>query len=261
MQLTATEALPRATALYDRMTANVVASCVRYAEGATDAAVEHMPGVSAGVFPVSPERGVYNNALLDRGLSRRAAAEAIEAAEALYADRSVPEYAVWAHESDVHAIAQLERRGFVLDTSTRAMAMTLDDLAVARPQVEAAVDGFVEYLQFLTRSGAPEGLLAGVDAGVFHVALAELAGEIAAGAISFDHDGDCGIYNVGTLPHARRRGLGSAVTVLHMHEARERGCTTASLQATPMAERLYAALGFRDLGRFLEYVPGRVSPL
>jgi len=30
---------------------------------------------------------------------------------------------------------------------------------------------------------------------------------------------------------------------------------TASLQSTPMAERVYAAIGFRDLGRFLEYVP------
>jgi hypothetical protein len=30
---------------------------------------------------------------------------------------------------------------------------------------------------------------------------------------------------------------------------------TASLQSTPMARRLYAALGFRDLGGFLEYVP------
>jgi hypothetical protein len=36
---------------------------------------------------------------------------------------------------------------------------------------------------------------------------------------------------------------------------RARGCQTASLQATPMAERVYSAVGFRNLGRFLEYVP------
>ena len=34
-------------------------------------------------------------------------------------------------------------------------------------------------------------------------------------------------------------------------------CRTASLQSTPMAERVYAAVGFRDLGRILEYVPRR----
>jgi hypothetical protein len=34
-----------------------------------------------------------------------------------------------------------------------------------------------------------------------------------------------------------------------------RGFQTATLQSTEMAGRTYAALGFRDLGRILEYVP------
>jgi hypothetical protein len=34
-----------------------------------------------------------------------------------------------------------------------------------------------------------------------------------------------------------------------------RGCQTASVQSTEMAERVDAAVGFRDLGRILEYVP------
>jgi ribosomal protein S18 acetylase RimI-like enzyme len=85
--------------------------------------------------------------------------------------------------------------------------------------------------------------------------IARLDGAAVATALAFDHGGDCGIYNVGTLERARRRGLGSAVTAFHLHDARARGCQTASLQATPMAERLYAAVGFRDLGRILEYVP------
>jgi len=37
--------------------------------------------------------------------------------------------------------------------------------------------------------------------------------------------------------------------------AGDAGCRTASLQATEMAHRRYRALGFRDLGRILEYVP------
>lgn len=64
-----------------------------------------------------------------------------------------------------------------------------------------------------------------------------------------------GIYNVGTLEHARRRGLGTALTAAQVHDAHARGCRTASLQSTPMAERVYASVGFRDLGRILEYVP------
>ena len=74
-------------------------------------------------------------------------------------------------------------------------------------------------------------------------------------ALAFDYGDDCGIYNVGTLEHARRRGLGTALTARLLHDARARGRRTASLQSTAMAERLYAALGFRDLGRILEYVP------
>jgi hypothetical protein len=34
-----------------------------------------------------------------------------------------------------------------------------------------------------------------------------------------------------------------------------RGCRTATLQATEMAEGVYRAVGFRDLGRILELVP------
>jgi predicted GNAT family acetyltransferase len=60
---------------------------------------------------------------------------------------------------------------------------------------------------------------------------------------------------VGTVEKARRRGLGTALTAAQAHDARARGCRTASLQSTEMAERVYAAVGFRDLGRILEYVP------
>lgn len=73
--------------------------------------------------------------------------------------------------------------------------------------------------------------------------------------MAFDHRGDCGIYNVTTLPAARRRGLGTALTAGHVHDALERGCRTASVQSTEMAERVYEAVGFRDLGRMLEYAP------
>ena len=54
--------------------------------------------------------------------------------------------------------------------------------------------------------------------------------------------------------HARRRGLATALTVRQLYDGRERGCTTAGLQATEMAEGVYGSVGFRDLGRFIEYV-------
>ena len=72
---------------------------------------------------------------------------------------------------------------------------------------------------------------------------------------AFDFGSDCGIYNVATLEPARRRGLATRLTAIHLHDARARGCQTASLQSTAMAERVYATVGFRDLGRILEYIP------
>jgi predicted GNAT family acetyltransferase len=64
-----------------------------------------------------------------------------------------------------------------------------------------------------------------------------------------------GIYKVGTLEHARRRGLDTALTAVHLHDALTRGCRTASVLSTEMAKRVYAAVGFRDLGQILKYVP------
>jgi predicted GNAT family acetyltransferase len=101
----------------------------------------------------------------------------------------------------------------------------------------------------------PPGFLSGADRAAFHVLVARLGGENVATAMAFDHGGDCGIYNLTTLARARRRGLGTALTALQVHDALARGCQTASLQSTEMAERVYAAVGFRDLGRILEYVP------
>jgi predicted GNAT family acetyltransferase len=98
-------------------------------------------------------------------------------------------------------------------------------------------------------------LLGGVDPSAFQVLAVRLDGESVATALAFDHDRDCGVFNVSTLEPARRRGLGTAITVRLLRDALERGCTTASLQSTEMAERVYAAVGFRDLGRIIEYVP------
>ena len=85
--------------------------------------------------------------------------------------------------------------------------------------------------------------------------MGRLGGENVATAMAFDHDGDCGVFNVGTLEPARRRGLGTGLTARLVLDAAHRGCSTASLQSTAMAERVYAGVGFRDLGRILEYAP------
>jgi ribosomal protein S18 acetylase RimI-like enzyme len=67
-------------------------------------------------------------------------------------------------------------------------------------------------------------------------------------ALALHHGGDCGISFVATVPVARRRGLASQVMRAALADARSEGCTTVSLQATDVGERLYERLGFRRLG-------------
>ncbi len=238
--------------LYRRGAETLLASWEAYARGAAGATAKRTSGVSAAVFPIEPERGVYNNALLERHLSAAARRAALDAMEAAYAVAGVTRFAAWVHEGNAAMRGDLEGRGYTVDSSTRAMSMALADLRLPRPQIEI---GSLDWPGYLRLFGLPPGLLGRADHAAFHLVVARSGGEDAAAALAFDLNGDCGIYNVTTLEHARRRGLGTALTALQLHDARERGCRTASLQSTPMAERVYASLGFRDLGRILEFVP------
>lgn len=239
--------------LYRRSTATMLASWREYARGSSGARVESLGGASAGVFPEGPERAFYNNALFDLGLDAPSRQGAIEAVSRVYESNGITDYRAWVHESDAAMRADLEKRGFTLRETTKVMAMRLDEASLPSSPPAASPASWEEYLRILE---VPEGLLAGADAAAFHVLVAGDPSDPAATAMAFEHQGDCGIFNVFTREAARRRGYGTAVTAGLLIEASERGCTTASLQSTPIAEHIYAQLGFRDLGRFLEYGAG-----
>jgi ribosomal protein S18 acetylase RimI-like enzyme len=242
--------------LYARGTATLLASWEEIARGSSGASLLRLDGVAAAVFPDEPERGVYNNALLTRDLGATERARAVDAMHAAYSAAGIDRYAAWVHESDEGMRGELSARGFTVAESTRAMGMPLDDIAVARRDVGIRRSDWLAYLEYLRVLALPVGLLSGVDPNAFHVlAAGGRDGETAATAIAFDHDGDCGVFNVSTLEPARRSGLGTALTARLVHDAATRGCSTASLQSTEMAERVYASVGFRDLGRILEYAP------
>ena len=241
---------PTDAELYLRGRDTLLASWEAYARGAVGAAVKRLPGLTAAVFPHEPERAVYNNALLDHDLDAGERADALDAMEAVYAVVGVSNFAAWVHESDPAMRAELERRGYTLDTTTRAMGMALDEIAVPRPQIDLGPARWPEYLRM---EGLPPDFLATADHAAFHLLAARIDGEMVAAALAYDFAGDSGIYNVGTVEKARRRGLGTALTAAQVYDACDRGGRTASLQSTQMAERVYAAVGFRDLGRILEY--------
>jgi hypothetical protein len=121
------------------------------------------------------------------------------------------------HESDGALRADLEDRDFGVDTTTRAMGMAVADVRLPSPDLELGPSDWDGYLDFLELDGGPPGLLAGVDPDAFFVRIAR---------------------------------------ALLVHDAAACGCRTATLQSTAMGVRVYAAVGFRDLGRIVEYVPG-----
>ncbi len=69
----------------------------------------------------------------------------------------------------------------------------------------------------------------------------------AAAASIFYSDGIAGIYNVAVAESTRGQGLGAAITLAPLLEARARGCNLGALQSSEMGFSVYQRLGFRKV--------------
>jgi len=88
----------------------------------------------------------------------------------------------------------------------------------------------------------------------FRTYLALLNGRPVATSQLFLSEGVAGIYNVTCLPEARGKGIGSAVTLAPLLEARERGYRIGILQASTLGYSVYRRLGFQDFGKLSVYL-------
>jgi predicted acetyltransferase len=66
--------------------------------------------------------------------------------------------------------------------------------------------------------------------------------------------GVAGISSVATVPEARRKGVGSAVTLEPLKEARRLGYRIATLFSSEMAVSMYQKLGFKEYCRCSLYL-------
>jgi len=79
-----------------------------------------------------------------------------------------------------------------------------------------------------------------------HLYLGLLDGRAVATTVLYEGEEVAGIYWVGTLPGARRRGIASAMTRHALREAKAAGYGLAVLNASAAGQPLYRRLGFAD---------------
>ena len=209
---------------------------------------------SATVAAVFPSWEPLNNAIMLKAEDGATATAASEL-KRVYADAGVDVWALWVPSRATDLDAPDETRGvsgLKRDTTTLVMQATL----APGPRLH---DGVVPVsIASATRAGdeaVPATDLGEQEHAPGLAAWVMVQDDVAvAGAWSFLHERDCGIFTVGTVPGWRGRGLARALVEHVLADATRRGARTATLQSTRMAQHLYESLGFQPVGRYEEWV-------
>ena len=167
---------------------------------------------------------------------------------------------MWLDGGATDAARQLQRAGLQVTASSPGMGAVLQTQAENsdRPQhTDLATVGRVNDLAYGNFDGRLERTLTPLPNGVLSGYRADHDGQPAAVALALHHKDDCGISFVATVPDARRQGLATAVMRQALQDAIAQGCTTTTLQATDVGERLYTNLGYHRLCDMQLWEPSR----
>jgi GNAT superfamily N-acetyltransferase len=207
--------------------------------------------VLAAVFP---SWAALNNAIMLGRPGGTTTASAASHLARVYAEAGVDAWALWvpSRVTDLEAPDTVaEVGGLKRDTTTLAMWATLppglhQHGSVVRTSIATATRATDEPVS--ARDIEEPDAVPNLDGWVLiHDQVA------VAGAWSFLHDKDCGLYALGTVPGWRRQGFARALVEHVLAHAQLRGARTASLQSTRMGQPLYESLGFQPAGRYEEW--------
>jgi len=205
----------------------------------------------ASIVPHAPDSPALNAAV---ALDAQEALHALEELAGRYSKAGVRRWGVWLDGEERDARRALQAAGLNLATASPGMAATLaeldlqDDGAPAARTSDLRTVGRVNDQAYGNVDARLERTLSVLPPQKLRAYRVDLNGRAAAVALALHHAQDCGVSFVATVPAARRRGLATEVMRAAMTDAQERGCTTVSLQATDVGERLYARLGLHRLG-------------
>lgn len=235
-----------------RMHTNLKAFVAWMGNATPTSSILNLNGVVASVVPATPQRSLFNSVIYD---SHDALLAAHATLDQHYRGKGIAAWTAWLMPEQEATARALEQRGHKFDGAPRAMAL---DLRAARLDVPAGLDA--ELTNDYATVAAINQTAYDAPSPAFDAAftqsrdpnarfyLARHHGKPACSVMTLDVDGDCGIYLVATLPVARGRGLASQLMTRALIDARERGCTTTTLQASPMGYPVYRKLGYEDLG-------------
>jgi len=208
-------------------------------------------GYVATITPVAPERSVVNDVVYWDPAGLEAAYDSL--AEQ-YRDAGIRAWTVWVPDTDRPTAELLASHGHKLDSDPEAMVLDLDE--IERPAEPPGFSRHTDAQTVARLNDAAYGM-----PGDFQRALADMSaaeglyiytagedGRPSACLMAFDHEDDCSVWLVATLPHARGKGLASALMSHALADGRERGRTTSTLQATDLGRPVYERLGYRSIG-------------
>lgn len=224
---------------------------IAFGSGSPSSRLIRRQGLIASVTPAAPQRSLFNSIYYEDPVALR---EEIDALAALYAAAGVSAWTVWVPDEDRDTARLLAGRGHLLDAEPRAMAMELADLGDALEAPAGVTPGSIDpvacaELNDRAYGYGPDGFRAGLAGETtirWHGAFDDEGPVGCVGAI--DVGEDCCVTGVATPPEQRGRGIASWLLRHVLDDARGRGLTTASLQATRAGAPLYERLGFRDFG-------------
>ena len=222
------------------------------ARGAPDSRTLTIEGVTAAITPATPDRSVPNAVVVEDFTKLPGALGRLADA---YAEAGVRAWTVWVPEHEHEARELLASAGHVRDATPAAMLLKLGQLeAPEAPEPEWSGEWNMEAAGAVNDAayGDPPGLFAramgDLPPETGHIYLARQDGKPVSFVVVHDEGENCEFWIAATIPEARGRGLVSGLLHRALVDARARGCTTSTTQATKMGEPVYARLGYRTFG-------------